>query len=59
MGMTLPPELQVLTINCVILAVAYAGIYPTLNPVTLRKVIAVDLVLTLLSAIRLMALTMA
>lgn len=49
MGMTLPPELQVLTINCTILAVAYAGIYPTLNPVTLRKVIAVDLVLTFLS----------
>ena len=47
--MTLPPELQILTINATILAVAYAGIYPTLRPVTLSKVTGIDLVLTVLS----------
>ncbi|OYU17717.1 MAG: hypothetical protein CFE34_14355 [Rhodobacteraceae bacterium PARR1] len=47
--MTLPPELQVLTINATILAVAYLGIYPTLTDLTLRKLMLVDLVLTALA----------
>lgn len=49
--MTLPPELQLLTINATILAVAYGGIYPTLRPVTLRKMIVIDLVLSVLALI--------
>lgn len=47
--MSLSPELQVLTINATILAVAYLGIYPTLREITLRKLMLVDLVLSALS----------
>jgi len=47
--MTLPPELQLLTINATILAVAYGGIYPTLRPITLRKMIVIDLILSALA----------
>ena len=49
--MTLPPELQLLTINATILAVAYLGIYPTLRPITVSKMMRVDLVLSCLSLV--------
>lgn len=47
--MTLPPELQLFIINATILAVAYLGIYPTLKPITIAKMMRVDLVLSALS----------
>ena len=49
--MTLPPELQLLIINATILAVAYPGIYPTLKPITIAKMMRVDAVLSCLSLV--------
>lgn len=49
--MVLRPEFQLLTINATILAVAYLGLYPTLRPITLAKMIRIDLILSALALI--------
>ncbi|MGR3486131.1 MAG: hypothetical protein ACU0BF_12350 [Paracoccaceae bacterium] len=47
--MGLAPELQILVLNAVILAVAYLGIYPSMTRLTPNGVALADLVLTGLS----------
>ena len=44
--MYLSPELQLLTINALILAVAYGGIYPSIRKLTYERMMMADLVLT-------------
>lgn len=44
--MQFEPESQILILNGVILAVAYLGIYPSLQKKTLNRMMAVDLVLS-------------
>jgi hypothetical protein len=45
------PEIKILILNAVILAVAYLGIYPSLHEKTLNRIMAVDVVLSVLSLI--------
>ena len=44
--MQVAPELQILILNCVILGVAYLGIFPSLEEKTLNKIMAIDIALT-------------
>lgn len=47
--MQFAPEIQILILNGVILAVAYLGIYPGLQHKTLNRMLAVDLALSALA----------
>jgi hypothetical protein len=49
--MDFTPEIKILILNAVILAVAYLGIYPSLQEKTLNRIMAVDVVLSVLSLI--------
>lgn len=44
--MTLPPEIQILTINATALLIAWLGLYPTMRPRTLGRVMLADAVVT-------------
>ncbi len=44
--MQITPEVQILVLNGLILAVAYLGIFPTLEQKTLNRMMAIDFVLT-------------
>ncbi len=44
--MVMTPEAQILFINGVIVAVAYLGIYPSLEHKTLNRIMTIDLVLS-------------
>lgn len=44
--MQVTPEVQILILNGLILAVAYLGIFPTLEQKTLNRMMAIDFVLT-------------
>ena len=41
------PEVKILILNAAVLAVAYAGIYPSLREKTLRRMMQCDVVLTI------------
>lgn len=45
----MPPELQLLILEATILVIAYLGIYPTMRKLSLRRMLAVDLVLSVLA----------
>ena len=45
----MPPELKLLTLNAVIVLIAYLGIYPSMHKVTLTRMMATDMVLTVLA----------
>ncbi|MDX8349076.1 hypothetical protein SLH49_13905 [Cognatiyoonia sp. IB215446] len=47
--MQFAPEAQILILNGVILAVAYLGIYPSLEEKTLNRIMTIDLVLSALA----------
>jgi hypothetical protein len=47
--MEFPPETQLLIINGVILAVAYRGIYPSLEEKTVNRIMTIDVVLSVLA----------
>jgi predicted membrane-bound spermidine synthase len=47
--MQFSPEAQILILNGVILGVAYLGIYPSLREKTLNRVMAIDLVLSIIA----------
>jgi hypothetical protein len=47
--MQFSPESQILILNVVILGVAYLGIYPSLQEKTLNRIMAIDLVLTVIA----------
>lgn len=47
--MEFSPEAQLLIINGVILAVAYLGIYPSLEEKTLNRIMTIDVVLSVLA----------
>ena len=47
--MQFSPEAQILILNGVILGVAYLGIYPSLHQKTLNRIMAIDLVLSVLA----------
>ena len=47
--MTLAPEAQILILNATIMAIAYLGIYPTLQDKKLATLMNVDLVLSMLA----------
>ena len=47
--MQFSPEAQILILNGVILGVAYLGIYPSLQDKTLNRIMAIDLVLSVLA----------
>ena len=49
--MQFSPESQILILNGVILGVAYLGIYPSLQEKTLNRIMAIDLVLTVISLV--------
>jgi energy-converting hydrogenase Eha subunit C len=46
--MQFSPESQILILNAVVLAIAYGGIYPSLQHKTLNKIMAIDLLLSCL-----------
>lgn len=45
----MPPELQIAIINAAIVLLAYLGIYPTMGRLTAGRMMAVDIVLTVLA----------
>jgi predicted membrane-bound spermidine synthase len=47
--MQFAPEAQILILNSVILALAYLGIYPTLEQKTLNRIMTIDVVLSVLA----------
>jgi predicted membrane-bound spermidine synthase len=47
--MQFSPEAQILILNAVILGVAYLGIYPSLQDKTLNRIMAIDLLLSVLA----------
>ncbi len=47
--MQFAPEAQILILNGVILAVAYLGIYPSLEEKTLNRIMTIDVVLSALA----------
>ena len=47
--LAMAPEWQILTLNAVILGVAYLGIYPGLQIKSINRIMAVDLVLTVVA----------
>lgn len=47
--MQFSPEAQILILNGVILGVAYFGIYPSLREKTLNRIMAIDLVLSVIA----------
>ena len=49
--MTLSPELQLLILNAAILAVAYWGIYPSIEPKTLNRIMLTDLGLSVVALV--------
>jgi hypothetical protein len=49
--MQFSPETQILILNGVILGVAYLGIYPSLKEKTLNRIMAIDLVLTVIALV--------
>ncbi len=49
--MDFAPEIKILILNAVILAVAYLGIYPSLQEKTLNRMMAVDAVLSALALV--------
>ncbi|MFB2530675.1 hypothetical protein ACEYYB_05695 [Paracoccus sp. p4-l81] len=44
--MTLPPEAQIAILNATALGVAWLGIYPTLRPLTMTRLMRADLIVT-------------
>lgn len=42
----LPPFLVILIVNTVLVSIAYGVVYPRLRPLTVRRMVATDLVLT-------------
>ena len=49
--MQFAPEAQILILNAVILAVAYLGIYPSLEHKTLNRIMTIDVVLSAVALI--------
>ncbi len=47
--MQFAPEAQILILNAVVLAVAYLGIYPSLEEKTLNRIMTIDVVLSALA----------
>ena len=43
------PELKLLILNAVIVLIAYLGIYPSMRQITIKRMMAADLVLTALA----------
>ena len=43
------PELQLLILNAVIMLIAYLGIYPSMRKITLPRMMAADMALTVLA----------
>lgn len=49
--MQFSPEAQILILNGVILGFAYLGIYPSLREKTLNRIMAIDMVLTVIALV--------